>query len=431
MKNENVLKNNAIQVTVLHKPNSLVTLNVIVFPEIVRSTHEEATKLAGQDINLTGSNKDKIQDSNIAKQHQALVHKYWHELILAAVLKEANALKTPQPLHPDAVKCTKIDELILDQECEMCIEFESFPQVPFIDIAGITLHNVQRRAVTRNDVAFALEKIQLTQATWTNVTNRSIIEGDYVNLDICAAEEPHSKIYSQALFFVKKGKISEWLFNALLGKALRSQFKVTSQPDQPLHPSMPFEATQYLVIVNEIKKPTLPELNDDLAKKAGAAHLLELKERITGDLNHHADQEIFEKLRQELESILLTNYPINIPETIIKEESQLQIDNLTSHLEKQNAPRDVINKNIENLKNTLSEKIVRDFRLYFLLNSFSHQRNIRVSREEIAGLRTHLETNNKQNPILSLSKENIDVKLGTDILLRKSMDYIIHHVCRQ
>lgn len=428
---ENEIKNNNIKVKVSKEPNCKVTLKVTAFKDFVKDQYKEAVTQVGRNVAFPEDVKDKNKEKFILDNYKDQVENQCRELIIISVFREALPLTNMYPFRNDNAKCSKIDDLVLGKECKLTIEFEVNPEVPLINLDKIVLKNVKRRPITKNDIDLSIENIRVNYATWSDVPDRQVQDGDYVDLDITGALPPYPEICRQTRFCVEQGKIPGWIYKSLIGKKVNEKIEATSEPDpQQVQAEIPFQAIKCNMIVRAIKRAVLPEIDDNLARRVGARSLSDLKERLTADLNHRADIEVSEKLRQQVDQSLLENYDFELPMTLIREEKQARILNLVNVLKRQNVSQEIINKSVQELEKSLDKNVSQDYRIFFLMNSFARQHNIVVSRDEIAQELTQQVMQNLSSPFVGLSNQEVEAKLGMQLLLRKCHDFIVEHVGR-
>jgi len=426
-------ENKNVQVTLERSPGCRIKLNVVISPEVAQTTYAEALKSVGKTISIPKSKKNSTPEHYIMEHHEAEVQAEWRKILLQTVFQEAFSLGNASPLENENVKCDEIDNISPKTGGSLSFEYVTHPLTPVINLSDITLQNVNRRAVTKKEIDVALDKISINFATWTDVTNCPVEEGDFVILDICKADEPWNEICRNTLFQVKTGKMANWMRKSLLGKKINEFVKEISEPDynQPELNEASFEPIEYIITIRAIKTASLPEITDDLARKAGASNLIHLKEIITADLNRLADNEVAEKLRQQVDTTLLSRFHFELPYTIVKKEKDARLHNAVALLEKQQSSQDTKKEQLAKLEKLIDAEIDRNLRLYFLLQTFARQHNIQVNSEEVARELTQLIMQNTLNLQSYQNNEDLKNKLTMQLLLIKARDYIIQHVGRQ
>ncbi len=73
---------------------------------------------------------------------------------------------------------------------------------------------------------------------------------------------------------------------------------------------------------------TLPELTDEFVKQLGVSTVEEMRTNITSLLNKQADAHVLEAQREQANDFLLTQYPFDLPATLIEKETQFRFRQL-------------------------------------------------------------------------------------------------------
>lgn len=423
-------KSDHVSVMVTRKPGSQIKMDIAVTPEAAKASFAKAIKAVNKEVSVPGFRKGKASEEFILKKYGKQVQDEWRGVVIETAFQEAIRLSNLYPIRSGNAKCTDFKELSKESGAKLTIEFEAAPQVPNIDLSSITLHNTPRHAVTAADIDQVVENIRNHLAQWTPVTDRAVEEGDYVDLTIEKLDESKEIICQDTRFHVKSGVMADWMYRLIKGANLHDSIEGVSElgPNESIES---FQPTRCQITIESIKTAVLPEVDDDLAKKVGASNVTDLKEKITADLNRRADTDMHEQLRKQVDNILLDRYQFELPHTIIEEEKAARKANTTAWLQKQGAPEEIVEKRLEELDHKLPQEVDHSYRLFFLYHTFAKQHNIVVTREEIAQELTQQVMQGMTGAFMDLSSEQIQSRLGEQLLLRKTRDYIIDHVARQ
>src|SRR5262249_7600353 len=154
----------------------------------------------------------------------------------------------------------------------------------------LKLHPVKLQEVTQKHIDETIENIRLHHAEWETISDRPVQEGDFVNLDIDAIEEPGFNICKDTSFEVKEGKMGAWMRKLIIGLNVNESAEGISEKEKTnteteceecVHnlEAQDFKPTHCRLTVKTIKKAILPALDEALAKKVGCDSVEQLRER--------------------------------------------------------------------------------------------------------------------------------------------------------
>ncbi len=430
---QNEFKNENVTVIVDRQPGAHIKMDIAVAPQAVQAAYARALKSINKEITLPGFRKGKAPDKYIEEKYGKQVEQEWREVVIQTSFQEALTLTRLRPIRNGDARCSSLPELSKEAGARLTIEFEMSPEVPLINLSRIILKNTARPPVTQADIDRVIENIRTHLAKWVEIADRPVQEGDYVDLDIDKLDEPVESICQDTRFTVTKGKMADWMYDLILNKNIHDSVEGMSErsSDEPPEAQEAFKPTHCRITIKSIKTAELPEINDELAHKIGAANLADLNEKIAADLNQRADREVHERLCHQVDEILLEQYHFEIPKSILQEEMNARKANAVAWLEKQGAPQDVIHQRKQEMDAKLPEEVERSYRLFFLIHMFARQHNIIVTKEETAAELSHQIMQGMAPSFEGRSAEEIHSRLGEQLLLRKSRDFIIGHVLRQ
>lgn len=426
MKNQNQeLKNENLSVSLKKEPGSHYVLDINVSPKATLAAFDKAVKLVNKEVSLPGFRKGKAPEDFILKNYGKQVDSEWRELVLQTAVQEALKLMPGvYPYRRDGIKCSNIKKISKDEGSSFTIEFEAAPQVPDLNLNDITLEHVDRPPVTQHEIEDVLTNLRFRSADWEDVTDHKVTEQDYVDLDIETIAEPKEVICENTRFAVKD--MAPWMRKAIIGLKVGASNEATSEPTTDQENVQP---THCQITVKAIKKPILPEMDDQFAQKVGCKNLSELQERIVADLNRQADVEIQNKLSNQLDTILLDKIHFELPKSLIDEESENNKNDFTSKLKTQGASQEIIDKRVTEFEKSLPHQVENRYRLFYIYFTFAKSHNITANRDEVS--------NEISRQILQGARipEGTDInmlysRISQQILLRKVRDYIIAHVKR-
>lgn len=199
----------------------------------------------------------------------------------------------------------------------MTLTVEVMPKVENLTYEGITVKEVPVE-VKEDEVDDVLKNITGERATYES-TDDAAVAGDLVTIDYTVKEDGTAAA-KDAVVKVGSGPYPQDFFDGLTGRKKDESAEVTA--DFPADMQSPFAGRKltFDVTVKEVKKRTLPALDDELAKDLGLESLAQLKERVRENILASKTRGAeFAKQREILDK-LLGMYSFDVPESMIGSE---------------------------------------------------------------------------------------------------------------
>ena len=338
------LQNENVRFTIHHKPACIVEFDIEAFGPLVKNAHKKAARAIAKEVTLPGFRKGKAPEEMIIKNYTKEVDKEWQQQIANACLDECQKLAKVPLLHRDA-KVTYQLKSHSQSGALLTISLETEPKVPRIDAKQLQLKPVKRPEVNEDKINETIRQIQLFFANWQHVHDRPVQEGDFVLLDVDVIEDhPPTPLFSHTRFEVAEKSMAKWMRDLVLGKNTGDSMEGTSVPDADAskEDKEELKPKKVRVSIKSIDTATLPDLTDEFVQKLGASSIDDMRTKITNLLNTQADAHVLEAQREQVNEFLLTQFPFDLPATLIEKETQfrfrqlLQDKDFTSYWERQN-----------------------------------------------------------------------------------------------
>lgn len=179
--------------------------------------------------------------------------------------------------------------------------------------------------------------------------------------------------------------------------------------------------------VNEIKEKELPELNDDFAKDMGLENLEELKTKVKEAI------EAEEKRRQEMDTekqiveYLIEKNKFDVPVSLVNYQKEKLIERMSNYFQQQGAPKEYIEKQIEQGQEKFKEEAEKNVRLSYILNTIYTNENLAVTEADIEAEKEKMKASNpgREDAVDKYfveKKENIDLALKEEKLFKYLID---------
>jgi len=264
---------------------------------------------------------------------------------------------------------------------------------------------------TEEDVTKALEDLRQMYATTENV-EREVQEGDYVLVDV-KSETPEMNREGFAAFVRKEERDTEWPYNGfakeLVGlkpgesKTIKHTFPEDWDVEELKGKEIEMEVT-----VKTARGVTLPELDDELAKTAGAGETLdELKEAVKKDVEARSKADYDDKYFVDLIEKIKEGATFKYHQHSLDHEGEHVLEDLSNRLAQQGMDLDTYFKVRETTREKFIEEEVKPvakkrFERSLILDEIVRKEKLEVSNESLDA-----EFNNTLN---SLVMQGLDMK---------------------
>ncbi len=236
------------------------------------------------------------------------------------------------------------------------------PLAPDVDLGDY--HSIRMpyewKTPEQKDVDAALEDLRQMYATTENV-DRAIETGDYVLVDV-NSETTELNRTGFATFVRNEDRDTEWPYNGfakqLLGlkagesKTIKHKFPEEWEVEELKGKNVEIEAT-----VKTVRGVTLPDINDDFAKMAGAGETVDaLMETVKKDVETRSQAEYDDKYFVDLIEKIKEGATIKYHEHTIEHEGEHVLSDLSNRLSQQGMDLETYFK----VRNTTREQFIED-----------------------------------------------------------------------
>lgn len=369
-------------VTVEQQPGCQIKFTIQVSPQATKTLREKAIKSINKEISLPGFRKGKAPIELVLKHYAPHVEREWKETLLQTSFNEALKLTQLYPFKKEGVKNAQIKSHSLEEGSTVVVHFESFPAIPEVNIKEIEIEEVIPEGIQEAKIDQIIQDIRYQFADWEPVTGRPVQEGDFIDVDIENLDLPGEFVCTDTRIEVKQGKIGQWLIDLLLGMNV-GESREGKSVQEPGQNNPNFRSTHCKVTVKEIQKSVLPEINDELAVKAGVASAEELRAKVEQNLLKVQENETLKKKRALIEKAILDKYPFEIPDSLVMERVDYVMAGERAQLERTLTDPDALQAAIQEAQERIAKEVRDSYRWYFLARHTADSQKIDVPHEEV------------------------------------------------
>ncbi len=365
---------------------NLVKITITVDEKTAGDAYNKTLKRIGSNINIAGFRKGKAPNNVIEKyvgaeriKIEALENIFPIEFSKIAQEEKLDLATQPQIEHFEfekgkdlkiTVKAELKPEVNLAQYKDVEIEYEEFKGEQ--DAMEKELQTLQNRFSTLEKVDRASNETDVVVFDFEGSVNGELIEhGSAKNYTLDLAHSNFIPGFAQGL----------------VGHSAGEEFVIdVTFPENYHEPKLKGAPAKFKINLHEVKERKLPEINDELAKKAGKFESLEaLKEDIKKYLE---DAKNFENERRKSDAIFNKIYnetKIDIQETMIEREVEAVKEET-----KQNAARQgqdwqklVDAEGIDSVNKKLRDEAIKRIKNSLIIEQISKNENIKIEQSDL------------------------------------------------
>jgi trigger factor len=341
---------------------------------------------------------------------------------LGAELKSLNL----KPISTPVIKDINFQE---GESLFLTVYFEVLPDFKIHDYKKIGVAKKQV-SITKEEVEQSLKDLQQKAAEYIPIESRGVADGDYVLVEIKGKDLKSNKFLPTEKVLILAGHPdNEKLLNeSLMGLKVNEERKfVLSYDPKHQNKKLAGKKIEYDMRIFSIKEKKIPPLNDDFAKGLGEyKDLKELKDKIKEEILISKDESAKTEIAEQIIEKISDKIDIELPETLVEEEN---ISLLRRQLA-QVPPQELNKERIEALKTEGKRQAEKTLKNHLILRKIAEMEGFDVSEEEEDHeLKAIAKANNVPlvRVIENLNREGRREELRNNILLKKTVDFLVKH----
>lgn len=170
-----------------------------------------------------------------------------------------------------------------------------------------------------------------------------------------------------------------------LQKGESKQFRLPFPEDLP-RKDLAGRTAEFRVIIKEVKKRRVPELNDEFARTVGDQEsLAALREKVRQQLLQRKTQDQERELKRKLLEKLAAAHEVDLPDTLVEAEAAALLEDMLGTIRATGGRIQGLAENAEVLRAKALEAARRRVKESLLLEAVARQEGLTVSQEELQG----------------------------------------------
>ncbi|MDP2848055.1 MAG: trigger factor [Humidesulfovibrio sp.] len=323
-------------------------------------------------------------------------------------------------------------ELVRDQEFNYSVEFEIAPDFALPDYEGLAV-DVEKAEVKEEEVKEVEKRILTNAATVKPIeVVRAATDGDIVVITFAAykGDEVFQGIQAENFELTLGDKQALPEFEEMI-KTLKTGEKGECEiafPEDFINPAMAGHTLTMRATLHSIKERIMPELTDEVAKRAGGFESVEkMREAITKSYLQSREQLNKSMAQKKLLDQLLAQVDFPLPPSMVENRIDRLLADLEQKLDRQGKSLGALGKSMEELREghrTQAEEAVRG---EILLLAVAKKENMDVKPEEIDAALTQVARQHGQD-LLSVKQyyeeNNLIYPLKDRLLADKAIELV-------
>ncbi|MEG1409444.1 MAG: trigger factor [Terrisporobacter sp.] len=297
-------------------------------------------------------------------------------------------------LDPIDMPGIDVEEISKDNGLVMLVDVEVKPAFELGQYKGVEVEKVEE-TVNEELINARLEEMREKNSRLVSV-EREIANGDTANIDFegfdgdVAFEGGKDEKYD---LVIGSNSFIPGFEEQLVGKKVGEEVEVNvTFPEEYQAENLAGKPVVFKVKVNEVKVKELPELNDEFASDTTEFNTLEeLRADVTAKAEEEAQATAQNLLRNKIIDVVVANTEVEVPEVMVNNEIENQINELSYQLQSQGFGMEqflqMTGKTMEQFKTDFAadrkEEAVKNVKTSLVIEAIAKVEDVQVSEEEV------------------------------------------------
>ena len=313
-----------MKTSVKYLSDTKVAVNVTLGVSELKDAELAALNELGKDIKVPGFRKGKVPVSVVSKNvNPNMLAQKTLESALSKAVADAFISEKLQALDRPEVEVKKF---LPGSELEFTAESEVMPKIKIGDYKNLK-STAKKVSVTKKDISEITDRLKKGFASKKTVQRPAKLT-DEVNIDFegkkdgIAFDGSKGEKYDLVL---GSNSFIPGFEDGIIGKKTGETFDLKLTFPEDYHAdNLKGAEVVFTTTINEIKEVVEPELNDELAAKAGPFKTVEeLEDDIKREITKQKETEALEKLKDDLVAELVEKSTVPVPDVLLRDQMKL------------------------------------------------------------------------------------------------------------
>lgn len=403
-------------------------LSVEIPPDMVAKELDSAYARLNKTVKIKGFRQGKapreIMEKFYAPQVEGEVMDTLIGKTLSKAIEEAKFVLILQP-QLDSASPIKTDKAF-----SYSVTLDLWPEFNLIEYKGIEIEKPEV-FITDEELDEQLEALRHHFGTIETLNeDRPLEMGDVAIIDYSGEVdgEPLEGLVEKDYYLeVGKGYFNDEFEKRIIGMAIGDERTIDiTYPESAINAKVAGKTVYYNVVLKDIKKRVLPELNDEFAQKFSPDYKTvdDLKERLKKQIMLEKREAVESYMRNQIIDRLVSEIDFPIPERLVEAKLTQMMDNISGHLHERGVDFEKAGISQDRLKEKMRDDAIKQVKIELILDKIAEKENITVENEELA---RHID----RRSAAQIDKQELMAALVQHVLpklrAKKTLDFILEH----
>lgn len=253
----------------------------------------------------------------------------------------------------------------------MTLTVEVVPQIENLTYENIAVKNVPVE-ITDEEVDTVMGNLAEERATY-EVSDGPIQTGDLVTIDYTVRDD--NALVKDVVLKVGSGPYPKEFFDGLKGSKKDDEIEVEAVFPEDMQSPYAGKKPTFIIRIREVKKQTLPALDEEFAKDVGLESLEQVKEKVRENILNTKNKKAERDMQLEILDKLLETHMFEVPESMLNHELTGIISEIRASSKDERSD--------EMLKEELKPAAEKSVRTILLLQMIGEKEKVNVSEDEV------------------------------------------------
>ena len=347
---------------------------------------EEMFEELQDEAELPGFRRGKAPRKLVERKFGKAVRGEAVEKLVSAAFRKLVKAEDLKPIdYPDIEGLEDVHDRPADTALDFTLKFEVAPRVTLGKYKGV---KVERPVLEVDDAAVdeAIDSMRQRYAAYETVEEGKAQDDDQVIIDFTGTIDGEAFAGGSAEnypYILGSGRFFKEFEEAL--KGAKSGSEVTCDvpfPEDYSSADLAGKTAQFTIKVNEIKRKTLPELDDEFAKAAGFDTVDALKQSVKDDLQDGASQQGQQIAEQRAIKAIVESSTFELPKSLVDSTAEVYYKQELRRLISMRVPADELEKRDADLRKDAEEHAVQEIKGYVVVGEIGRTEEISVEEAD-------------------------------------------------
>ena len=300
------------------------SVNGVLTATEIQAAADEILQKYGADAKMPGFRKGHVPLSVLRQKYNASA---MADAIDKLMNRDLEKYTTDKKIRLAGAPRADLGKWEIGNDAEYTLEFDILPTLPEIDLEKFTVTKKTTK-LDEAEVEKAIENLRRARSTAEKQPKDYKAEnGDTAVIDFTGyiGKEPFEGGAAKMHHLVLgSGSFIPGFEEQIVGHHAGDEFDVNVKFPKDYHAeNLAGKAARFAIVLHEVRKHILPELNDEFAKTIGQESVSGLRDHIRNILNEQYDEAARGEMRNELLDILADKVKLDLPEVLVDQELQM------------------------------------------------------------------------------------------------------------